>query len=300
MKASMGREQQESHSSNGLSGSRAKRFREDGRMPVSDEYQRQIRLEQNHVLVWVHSLSSPEGREDIRQFEKCTTRVLQYADPTEFVDFIRRASDTKVQLIISLDPLENTMQSIHDLGTLDSVYVLGEDDAKYRSLVQSYCKIKFVASHSRNIVDHIYRQTRLTLESDIKLNSVNGSVVDRSSNDLNCSFMYSQLLADILLEIEWTTLSKAIFVQFSREQYADNKKTLCTIDEFERQYDKEHAVSWYTRDSFVYRLLNRSLRENDFTGSYVMGFFIKDLHNQLTELCNKSLRVERTVYRGQG
>ena len=76
--------------------------------------------------------------------------------------------------------------------------------------------------------------------------------------------------------------------------------TLGIIDEFEKHYEKQDAVRWYTRDSFVYRILNRFLRENDFLGTYTMGFFIKDLHNQLADLREASSRMEKTVYRGQG
>jgi len=53
------------------------------------------------------------------------------------------------------------------------------------------------------------------------------------------------------------------------------------IDEFEKEYEKNKAIWWYTRASFIYGVLNKALRTMDFTILLIMGFYIQDLHRQI-------------------
>lgn len=43
----------------------------------------------------------------------------------------------------------------------------------------------------------------------------------------------------------------------ARKEYAED---LNLIDQFERKYSSNDALTWYTRDCFLYRLLNKPLR----------------------------------------
>ncbi|CAM4852394.1 unnamed protein product, partial [Rotaria magnacalcarata] len=56
------------------------------------------------------------------------------------------------------------------------------------------------------------------------------------------------------------------------------------------------AVWWYTRDSFVYRLLNKALRVQNIDLLFLFRFFIRDIEVQLKQYqCSSLVRV----YRGQ-
>ena len=61
----------------------------------------------------------------------------------------------------------------------------------------------------------------------------------------------------------------------------NNAAVLRAIDEFERDYEKHSPTWWYTRDCFVYRMLNKALRTCDIEVITKFGLFIKDLHCQL-------------------
>jgi hypothetical protein len=64
----------------------------------------------------------------------------------------------------------------------------------------------------------------------------------------------------------------------------NNAKQLEKIDDFERNYQSEDATKWFTKDSFLYRLLNESLRIERINSIVKMRYFIHDLHNQLAQL----------------
>jgi tetratricopeptide (TPR) repeat protein len=114
--------------------------------------------------------------------------------------------------------------------------------------------------------------------------------------------MYSQLLKEILLEMTYDDEAIGVLVDFCRENFAGNEKQLEIINEFARDYSKHTPIWWYTRECFTYRMLNHSLRTVDIDIIAMMGFLMKDVHEQIKDLYSK--RSDRMtpfrVYRGQG
>ncbi len=120
-------------------------------------------------------------------------------------------------------------------------------------------------------------------------------------HELDPSFMYSQLLKEILLKMEHSERVKQEFVNFLRVWYHENHAQLHTIDKFERDYDRSSPIWWYTKESFIFSMLNRALRTQDIDIIMMMGFIIRDLHRQIEELHSKvNYHHPYTVYRGQG
>lgn len=116
--------------------------------------------------------------------------------------------------------------------------------------------------------------------------------------------MYAQLLKECFLNIA-NNESDDIgdLIRYCREQYADNRHELTRIDEFERDYANHTPVWWYTRDGFLYKMLNKALRIQDVEALYIMRTFIKQLHDQLVYLHDCQLNISASVttilYRGQ-
>ena len=78
------------------------------------------------------------------------------------------------------------------------------------------------------------------------------------------------------------------------------------IDEFKREYQSNAAIQWYTRDTFLYRLINQALRCEDIETLFACRLFITDLQKQLSELHEETIRSNNpsnntkiSSYRGQ-
>ncbi|CAF1364724.1 unnamed protein product [Adineta ricciae] len=114
--------------------------------------------------------------------------------------------------------------------------------------------------------------------------------------------MYFRLLSEAIIALNHKQSTKDEFISLCNSQYSDNQCELDKIDEFHRRYSKEYAIRWYTRDSFLFRILNNALRTQSIDVLYKLGFFITDLHHQLKDLHRKQLNVlslPSVVYRGQ-
>ncbi|CAF1568789.1 unnamed protein product [Didymodactylos carnosus] len=104
--------------------------------------------------------------------------------------------------------------------------------------------------------------------------------------------------------MESTEQSKKDMIDLCRSLYANDKDSLNVIEEFERDYRPEKAIWWFTRDIFLYRIINKALRLQDIDQLYRMRYFITHLHAQLVERHRKQLQEGSfcgnilTVYRG--
>jgi tetratricopeptide (TPR) repeat protein len=88
-----------------------------------------------------------------------------------------------------------------------------------------------------------------------------------------------------------------------REYYSGNKTELHNISNFADSYDEVKAIVWYTKDSFVHKLLNKALRTHDHEKLLAFRPYIKDLRRQLFEtherMRNKVTENVLHLYRGQ-
>lgn len=85
-----------------------------------------------------------------------------------------------------------------------------------------------------------------------------------------------------------------------RDYYKENPSQLTKIDAFANMYDPQNAILWYTRETFVYVLLNSALRRHDIDLTFLFGFYLQDMYRQLKDEMNKSKdHLATRAYRGQ-
>ncbi|CAF1351110.1 unnamed protein product [Rotaria sordida] len=223
------------------------------------------------------------------------------------IDFINnQVKEEKVFLIVSGSLGQQLVPRIeHDIK-LDSIYVfcLKKCNHEQWTSKEQHQKIKGIFIDIQDICNRLKEDIK---QSQHELTSIQtlSSQTSRISNYLDASFMYSQLLKDIILNIEYddTTREQAKkdFIDFCRIYYAENNAELCVIEEFEQNYSNPSPIWWYTRECFIYSMLNRALCKQDTEILIKMNFFIYDLHQQLEHL-HKTINNGQilTVYRGQG
>ena len=119
---------------------------------------------------------------------------------------------------------------------------------------------------------------------------------EQSTTELDGRFVQSQLLISCLLKMETTSTDKKEFISVCREHYKQIETDLKLIDEFEQTYEPEYSLWWYTRESFLYRLLNRALRFQNIDMLFLFRFFLRDLQEQLYQ---RRYPSSVRVYRGQ-
>ena len=125
---------------------------------------------------------------------------------------------------------------------------------------------------------------------------MNFNEFEQSTSDLSGQFIHSELLLDCLLRMQSNSTDKNELIALCQKYYQGNDIELSLVKEFEKFYSPDRALWWYTRETFLYRLMNRAFRVMDIDLLYLMRFFIRDLEEQLQQ---RKYKKPIHLYRGQ-
>ncbi|CAF1030410.1 unnamed protein product [Rotaria sordida] len=192
------------------------------------------------------------------------------------------------------------MPRIHQHRQVNSIYVYAKDQVQNEEWTKKFPKIKGVHRTLEAILAKIQSdQVNIRFKVDeplaVSIFTPN-SALDKSTTELNSKFIHSEVSIDVLLRMKSNPTDKNDLIDLCKEKYKDNEKELAIVKEFEQNYSPDQALWWYTRDSFLYRLLNKALRVQNTDMIFLFRFFIRDIEQQLEQ--HKCLTPIR-VYRGQ-
>ena len=124
---------------------------------------------------------------------------------------------------------------------------------------------------------------------------------ESSSLILNGDFVWFQLFIEVVLRMTDHEKGKQELIDRSLEEYKDDALEKQKINDFAKNYTSSDAIKWYTRDSFVYRMINKALRQQDVDTLYAFRILIIDIHRQLKNLHEQKRSTESILhfYRGQ-
>ncbi len=143
------------------------------------------------------------------------------------------------------------------------------------------------------------RRARRETDELFSFNIFNNNIDrEKSTTELDGEFVHSQLLIDCLQKMQSTSKEIEEFVRYFRGQKdcKDCNTYLKHLEEFQNEYSSEKSLFWYTKDSFIYRMLNKALRVRNIDILFLFRFFIRDLAEELK--ANQWLSPG-SVYRGQ-
>ena len=269
------------------------------------------RIVQNYLLVWLDTnvtASSDDSQHTLQQLRSVVNDVNLFMEPDECVAFLKNIQLEKVFLIASGSLGQDLLPRIHLLTQIDAIYIFCGDKSRHEGWVKKWPKVKGVYTQINPICQALelaVKQCNQDCTAVSYAPPIAEGASDINLNQLEPSFMYTQLFKKTLLDIEHDR-EKAVrdLVAYCQEKYVENTIQLNLISEFSRDYRSNEAIRWYTREGFTYQMLNRALRLLEADIIVNMGFFIHDLHQQIQQLHEE--QVERyggkpfPVYRGQG
>jgi hypothetical protein len=265
------------------------------------QYQRQ-RLIENFLIVWLDE-NMDENQTMMDCLLKVVNTVRKFVDWDACVDYITDIEKVKIFVIISCSFEEYILPVLNEFHPIDSIYILCRFRSKQEQKISNCEKVKGVFNDFLIICEHLLKAVRrvesdlISIDTQVSFDPTLNSISD---NRIDPCFMYSQILKEILLEAGYHEAeAKSQFFELCRRTYLNNPHTLKIIDEFINNENNASAVWWYTSPNFLHEILNYGLRTQDLEIVIKMGFFIKNLHHNITELhSNFSLSI-KTVYRGQ-
>ncbi|CAF1172976.1 unnamed protein product, partial [Didymodactylos carnosus] len=130
-----------------------------------------------------------------------------------------------------------------------------------------------------------------------------GSDTKSMHKTLNNEFLLFQLLMKKLISIDKGSGNNKKSLTVYTHFHPDDEKDRSIMVEFDTKYHRSKALYWYTRESIIYRILNKSLRTHQINDVLVFGPFIKDIYDQLHQEYKGFMKLLPSptfnVYRGQ-
>ncbi|CAF3014001.1 unnamed protein product [Rotaria sp. Silwood2] len=81
-------------------------------------------------------------------------------------------------------------------------------------------------------------------------------------------------------------------IAFGKAEYKNNPAQLAKIKEFQETYSFERALWWYSRQSFIYRILMTAVHQQSIRLLFLLRFWIRDIYRQLKDAqCHVPMRV---------
>src|ERR1700722_4121970 len=256
-----------------------------------------VRIVQNFTLIWLDSSineSDIDFKYSLTQLRQIVNTIDTFTDADECVDFLTELKDEKGFMLVSGTLGQSIVPLIHDVPQLYSIYVFCGNKSQHEQWAKEWTKVKGVFTKIDIICDTLKRDTQQYDRDSTSITVTSGDL-----SRLDPSFMYTQLLKEILIEMDHDDKAKTEFTDFCRDSYQGSEGPFQIIDEFRRDYHEHTPIWWYTRDCFIYPMLNRALRLQEINTILKMGFFIRDLHQQIEQLYTRQSE-KLTVYRGQG
>ena len=270
---------------------------------ADDQSKRNKRSSKDIMIVW---LNDKDGDEHFNQtrfisgLEQAVQSVEIFTSIDTFIDFITDVEKNgKIISIISEEFCHILLPLFGDLQQIISIYIYSHNDLlKNIDCQKNFSKVYTVFNDPDKIVDTLKREITIT-EHNLERISILDCSSEVDFNRLEPDFMYLQIFKELIVEIEYNADDKDEFLDYCTEYCHDNSASLKVIAECRQDYNKYSPIWWYTRDTFLFRLLNSSLRELKGMAIWKLRFFIKDLHEALVrEQISSPVSVPK-LYRAQ-
>ena len=229
------------------------------------------------ALIWFDESIEVEIKQTIEQINghnvTCVSRDV-------FLHSINNIHNETMIIIIAGKLAIDVLPIIHENTNIDSIYMFCMNENHYRDLLNSYSKISGIYTAYETLFDAIKNKIRLLISQLITFSLFHQT--DKSIRDLSHesgSFLWYELAREYLLNMSTskTEAAKQEMLDLCRIYYKSNKSYLKKIDEFEQTYQSIDALKWYTKDTFLFRLLNKSLRCEDIELFYSFRYYLVDL-----------------------
>ncbi|CAF3582838.1 unnamed protein product [Rotaria sp. Silwood1] len=261
---------------------------------------------ENFIIIWLDAsldIHSNEQNSFKNRFQNLVHLILLFNEVNQCIDFITDIKNEKIFLIISGLLGRKLMPVINNFSQIDSVYIYCTNKARYEKWADEEKKIKGVFQNIEPIYDAVRRDIRQCEDDLIPLSILSTTFNQKEKlNSLDQLFIYTHLLKEILIDLNYKPNTKIDFINFCYLKYQNNKYQLNIIKEFQNNYNQTSSIWWYTRECFISSMLNKAFRIQDIDILIKMGFFIRDIHLEIIRLHSKLNNKQNhlIVYRGQG
>ena len=257
---------------------------------------------QNHddfIVIWISADNLPDELQNFADYLK------KFDSNEESINYIKQIkSENKIFLVLTnLKSLSN----FEDLIQIQSIYILEKDNQNIEFNKENDRKLVDIFNDLTQLINRLRKDILLRYRNDLPINisSINEISIEQSLIHLHGNtlmFIWNQFFFHYLIkssDVNMDELKKEMLEQ-CRLEYQNNQQELKKINYFEETFSDKDVLEWYSKDSFLYRLLNKSFRTRNIQLGCKFRYLIILLHQKFEQLSKQQQQNQSfTVYRGQ-
>ncbi|CAF1539994.1 unnamed protein product [Adineta steineri] len=243
-----------------------------------------VRHMQNVLLIWLDSNideTNDDCQDTITKLQCVVNDINTFTDGDQCIEFIEAAIDNKVCMIISGSLEQHIVARVHNMSQVDSIFIFCDNQKHHEQWVKHWPKINGVFTDITFVCEALKVAAYQCEQNAIPMSFVG---TNKKLDQLDPSFMYTQIIKEILLTITFKQDHIQDYLTYCRDTFEGNKKQIENIKRLEDEYHNKTSIYWYTCQMFLYPMLNHALRLMNGDIIIHMGFFIGDLHRQIEQL----------------
>ncbi|CAF4677739.1 unnamed protein product, partial [Rotaria sp. Silwood2] len=205
------------------------------------------RFAEDYLVIWVDGNIDVANEDCQNTMEQLRAIVNQVQQCTTAEQCIQQLVDNeeKISFIISTSAIgQHLVPDIHDMETLNAIFIYYGDEQQHQLWAQNWPKIKGVHTTIKSICKKLEVVVKQCNQDQVTVSiiSTNEGGSSKDLDQLEPTFMYSQIFKEILLDMEHGQKAVQDLVAYCQEQYHDNKKELTLINEFRRTYEASTSI----------------------------------------------------------
>jgi tetratricopeptide (TPR) repeat protein len=258
----------------------------------------------NITLIWLDPNidSSKDVETAMKRLREINDYVIFYTELDQCLMRIQSIQNEKIFLITSDVRANELLPSMMNLDQVDSIFIFSMNKCEKKHSLNEYVEIVDIYENLDSLCLSIEEQIKIVekkLETFSIFDQCQNSTTDLTKQSVE--FIWFQLLKNVIDHFPRNQHSKKQIVNMCRSYYRSNSKELKRIDEFDQNYRSELAIQWFSKKSFIYKLINKALRTKDINQLYHFQFFINDLSKNIDREHQKIVQSTENivnVYRG--
>ncbi|CAM4951759.1 unnamed protein product [Rotaria socialis] len=257
------------------------------------------------TLIWYDpNIDETNGtKQTMNELREINNSVVFHTDLDACIGYIKNVTAEKIFLVTSGKFAERILEKNHELSQVDSIFIFCSKPDRYEKLIQKYSKLIGIYVQRQDLLNSL-RENIILVEKHLETFSFYSQHKQKSTRDLSkesAEFLWFQMFKDVILRLPRDSHAKQQMIEFCRYYYYGNEKELKFICEFARDYKSNMAIRWYTKETFLYKTVNKVLRTEDLEQLHTFRFFIADLSLNLSTEYEKLIRKGEKIimlYRG--
>ena len=243
--------------------------------------------DEDEVVCLGVQIDGNDQAQDMRVVLQSIRNIYSFTDVDHCIKHITARCFSRIFLIVSDRRISSILPQVEGLGQIVSVFILCENSVldEFATICPEKCRGVFRDKDRllSFLEEHIIEQTSLL--STINWSSFEGT--NQQSflpfNDTRAWNILSDLnrIARADIEDSSRAFEKQQMVRECLLQFKNDPIQLQRINEFAQTYNRSEAIKWYTKNSFLYQIVNKVIRSRCSANIDKYRFYIKDLEESL-------------------